>query len=481
MRELEAHSCLTEDQSGGIENLALPNREELDIGVDVGAMVDRPEVRAEANVVTPRITRYYQGRAVSAIKRTKEDIYLLLIHTPEGGEPGTLSVLNEPNASFDWFLPPSGNLYRCNDYYNFVAWQAGHWETNLRSIGIEQGDYAARSGQFGDAHYRRLAQLCAYLTESLNLNIRRTRDRTSYGFISHADVTPGQRTDPGAGFLWDKLLDYTVDYRQGRTPGGDTGESTPPASTLYRVIAGTFKARTGAIAWAAEVRRKGFETALVFEDGYFRVIAGSFREKAGAMQRVKALKVKNIDAYILPTEESGSGKVPSDKTNQALGYGLELLKNHPTYKWWHDGDDCRKPGFWGAASVAPPTNTVRDMFCAGLINLMLRRIGKNPPKNGGIYDGGTRAYMLGYRDVMVPFKLDECRRGDVAFRDFQTGGYSDQGHIGVCLGGADDPILQSFSNGYPGVEPGLNKDWTAKQSHDGWYYTYRIPREAIWG
>jgi hypothetical protein len=30
-------------------------------------------------------------------------------------------------------------------------------------------------------------------------------------------------------------------------------------------------------------------------------------------------------------------------------------------------------------------------------------------------------------------------------------------------------------------EPGLNNDFTIAQSHDGGYYTHRIPREAIWG
>lgn len=232
--ELPTKSCLTENQSGGLRGIALPDNPDVEYGIHVSEDItaEAERMMSAASVPAPAVTRYYQARAASRARRTKADIFLCLIHTPEGGESGTLSVLNGGRAGFDWFLPLSGNLYRCNDYYNYIAWQAGDWPVNQRSIGIEQGDYAARSGGFGDAHYHRLAKLCAYLAETLDLNIRRTRDKNSFGFISHADVTPGQRTDPGAGFLWDKLMDLTLDYRRGvdPKPGPD-----PEGKTLYRV------------------------------------------------------------------------------------------------------------------------------------------------------------------------------------------------------------------------------------------------------
>ena len=108
-------------------------------------------------------------------------------------------------------------------------------------------------------------------------------------------------------------------------------------------------------------------------------------------------------------------------------------------------------------------------------------LGKPVPKNGP-YPGGTRSFQINYRAKMVPFKLSEFRRGDVAFVDFQARGPNFEGHIGVMLGdGPDAKILQSFAWNCQDLEPGLNADYTLRQSHDGGYYTHRISREAIWG
>ena len=104
---------------------------------------------------------------------------------------------------------------------------------------------------------------------------------------------------------------------------------------------------------------------------------------------------------------------------------------------------------------------------------MLRAIDKPVPKNGA-YPGGTGAWLLTYRDALVPVKLSEVERGDVLFRPFRYAGPKDQGHWSVALGGADDLLLQSYLAG------GCDRKWTARQSHDGGYYIYRIPREAIW-
>ncbi len=401
-----------------------------------------------------------------AYDRAGTDIDTLVVHCAVGSFPGFMQYLQRtPDVSCHYGVARDGRIGQgVSEQYG--AFHAGtkHW--NLRSIGIEHEDHGncVKKPWMTEKQFAASTKLAAHLCEKYGIGPERV--------IPHRDVASDGRSCPGPYF---DLVAYRDHVSRLLSP------SKPPSKpVLYRVVAGTFKARRGANRRVSELKSKGFEAALVYEAGYFRVLAGSFKNRSGANRRVKALKAKNLEAYILPA--SLVPDAPKESSMQkAISYALELEKYKPVYKWWHEGDDCRKPGFWGAAGPAPPANTVKAMFCAGLINLMLRRIGNSPPKNGGIYDGGTRSYMLGYRNVMKPFKLSECRRGDVAFRDFQTGGYSDQGHIGLCLGGADDPILQSFSNGYPSVEPGLNKDWTLRESHAGWFYKWRIPREAIWG
>jgi hypothetical protein len=64
---------------------------------------------------------------------------------------------------------------------------------------------------------------------------------------------------------------------------------------------------------------------------------------------------------------------------------------------------------------------VKRVFCAGLGNLALRLIGKPVPKNPP-WNGGTGAWKIAYGSKMVPFRLDQCREGDVAFRPLNYAG-----------------------------------------------------------
>lgn len=176
--------------------------------------------------------------------------------------------------------------------------------------------------------------------------------------------------------------------------------------------------------------------------------------------------------------------VPSN-TEKALAYAISLLNRRPKIKYWcWDGGSLDRTvgGRPGCLDGPPPRiEQISQFFCADLTNLMLRHLGKPVPKNG-VYPGGTRAYKLAYQHAMIKFELHEMRRGDCAFVDYQERGDQFEGHIGVSLGdGPDAPFLQSFARNCQYLEPGLTADWTIRQSHDGGFYTHRIPREAIWG
>jgi len=217
VRALSAESCLLEDQSGLTEN----ERRPLSIEEAQASVVRMDTDVSVLGMGAPPIYRTYQARAATTRKRTNADINAIVLHTPEGGTPGTLSVLNGTGAGFDWFLPPSGELYKCNDYRNHIAWQAGDWPFNQRSIGIEQWDFAARMHLAPESHYDRLARLCAFLVEDLDLAIRAAKGYSDYGFIYHRVVTPGRRCDPDncgkSRFDMDQLLQKTSDLVKGRS------------------------------------------------------------------------------------------------------------------------------------------------------------------------------------------------------------------------------------------------------------------------
>ncbi len=187
---------------------------------------------AEA-VQQPPIHRVLQCRGASAMARGKHNVDSIVLHTPEGYVPGTLSVLSGTRAGFDFFLPPSGELYKCNDYTRFFSWHAGDLAYNRRAIGIEQWDFAANMPNAGDAHYQRLGRLCAYLVETLDLAVRHAKNYGEFGFIAHGTITPQSRWDPGK-FDYDKLLDIVSDLVKGK-PDPTKPEPEKPGDGLIRV------------------------------------------------------------------------------------------------------------------------------------------------------------------------------------------------------------------------------------------------------
>lgn len=218
----------------------------------------------------PPIKQVLQGRAATRRVRSNSDIRSIVIHTPEGGIAATLSVLEEHRASFDFYLPLNGDLYRCNDYRNYIAWQAGDWYYNQRSIGIEQGDYAAKSGEFPDDHYRRLASLVAYLIQTTSTPFRYVKNYGEDGIIDHRTITPNDRDDPGPTFKRQRLLDLVSGYLSGTEPSPwpSTGDMTWQAGqivALQGAIARQEASRTSSVIRQLEAGKiyatDGFTTA----------------------------------------------------------------------------------------------------------------------------------------------------------------------------------------------------------------------------
>lgn len=251
-----------------------------------------------------------QARAVSAVPRDPKDISHIVLHTPEGYEQGTLDVLNGTRAGFDYFLPLSGNLYNTNNWYRYIAWQAGdgiqrEQSYGYHSIGIEQGDFAANARGFGEAHYRRLAHLCAWLQSehlpSVQVRHETARGQSGGGYIYHRTVTPGLRTDPG-NFPMDDFLSLVSGFLR-----GSEHEPEPPSNTLHRVQSGAFGGAKNARRQGEKVKRQGFEYALIYENGLFKIQHGAFSSKTNATGLERALERKGFDAFVTSGKAEGGG------------------------------------------------------------------------------------------------------------------------------------------------------------------------------
>ena len=158
----------------------------------------------------------------------------------------------------------------------------------------------------------------------------------------------------------------------------------------------------------------------------------------------------------------------------ALDFGLSL-QGIP-YDYWKGGDNQTTAPMFAINGPVPDGSEITSANCAGLVNLIIRYIGKELPyKNDGI--GGTSAYAHYYRDVAVPFDImNSYPKGTLIIRDYRD--VNDQGHVAIILddNGKKALVLQSHVEGtfFESTTPGVNKQYTLEESHDGNYYELAV-------
>ncbi|HND34293.1 MAG TPA: N-acetylmuramoyl-L-alanine amidase, partial [Myxococcota bacterium] len=149
----------------------------------------------------------------SNYSRGSGDIDMVVIHTVQGSY----------SSCYNWFANCSAQasahyVVRSSDgditqmvSEGDVAWHAGHWDTNLRSVGIEHEGYIDDPGRwYTDAMYRASAALTLDIATRQGVAIDRSH------IIGHSEVPgcsggsgggSGCHTDPGSGWDWDYYMD----------------------------------------------------------------------------------------------------------------------------------------------------------------------------------------------------------------------------------------------------------------------------------
>ncbi|MEV0586292.1 N-acetylmuramoyl-L-alanine amidase [Nonomuraea sp. NPDC050310] len=139
----------------------------------------------------------------------------IIIHVTQGSYAGAISWFQNPSAQVSAHYVIRSNdgaitqMVRDKD----IAWHAGNWTYNTRSIGIEHEGWVSQASWFTDAMYRSSAALTAHLAN--RYGIPKTR---SY-IIGHNEVPGATHTDPGPHWDWNKYMGYV-------TGGGGTSWST---------------------------------------------------------------------------------------------------------------------------------------------------------------------------------------------------------------------------------------------------------------
>ncbi|MFN7146907.1 MAG: N-acetylmuramoyl-L-alanine amidase, partial [Myxococcota bacterium] len=196
--------------------------------------------------------------------RGSGDIDMVVVHTVQGSYAGCYSWFANPDssASAHYVVRSSDGQITQMVHEADVAWHAGHWDTNARSVGIEHEGYVSDPGTwYTDAMYERSAALVVDISARQGVPLDRSH------VIGHVEV-PGCssgsgggascHTDPGTGWDWDYYMELI---------NGETGTA---GGEIIGVVADS-DIYNGARLVGATVRiNETGATTTVASDGYYR-------------------------------------------------------------------------------------------------------------------------------------------------------------------------------------------------------------------
>ena len=141
--------------------------------------------------------------------RAPQSISKLVVHVTEGSFWGSVRWLKNPraHASSHYVVSRAGDIVQLV-HVSDIAWHAGNWGTNVKSVGIEHEGFTYGPNGFTDKQYRQSAKLAAWLAKRALMPIDRAH------IIGHHEV-PGPNggrggasghTDPGPRWNWTRYL-----------------------------------------------------------------------------------------------------------------------------------------------------------------------------------------------------------------------------------------------------------------------------------
>jgi N-acetyl-anhydromuramyl-L-alanine amidase AmpD len=134
-----------------------------------------------------------------------QSIDYIVIHDTEGAWDGVLTMVQDPTyVSWQYTLRSTDGHIAQHVKAKDVAWHAGNWYVNAKSIGLEHEGFLARpDAWYTEAMYRSSARLVAYLAKEYDIPLDRQH------ILGHdtvpgatASTIGGMHTDPGPYWDW---------------------------------------------------------------------------------------------------------------------------------------------------------------------------------------------------------------------------------------------------------------------------------------
>jgi N-acetyl-anhydromuramyl-L-alanine amidase AmpD len=126
-----------------------------------------------------------------------QQINYIIIHDTEGHWDGVLKLIQDPTyVSWNYTLRSSDGHVAQHVLAKDVAWHAGNWYVNAKSIGLEHEGFAAQGTWYTEAMYRSSAKLVRYLADKYRIPVDRAH------ILGHDNV-PGTVPSTVKGMHWD--------------------------------------------------------------------------------------------------------------------------------------------------------------------------------------------------------------------------------------------------------------------------------------
>jgi N-acetyl-anhydromuramyl-L-alanine amidase AmpD len=144
-------------------------------------------------------------------ERPASEIRFIVIHVSEGSFLGTVSWLRDPRAhsSANFVVSRTGHVRELVPLHD-IAWHAGNWAYNLRSVGIENEGYTDSPAGFTLPEYRASARIAAVIARRSLIPIDRRHIIGHYQVPDPNDPLQGggidNHTDPGKYWHWNLFM-----------------------------------------------------------------------------------------------------------------------------------------------------------------------------------------------------------------------------------------------------------------------------------
>lgn len=177
-----------------------------------------------------------------ADRPASQKIRYIVIHDTEGAWAGVLNLIQDPTyVSWHYTLRSTDGHIAQHVKTKDVAWHAGNWDVNARSVGLEhEGFLAQPDAWYTEAMYRASARLVRYLAARFDIPLDRQH------ILGHDNVPgpttstiPGMHTDPGPFWDWRHYFELLgAPIRADQNGGGGLVTIRPDYATNRPVYTG---------------------------------------------------------------------------------------------------------------------------------------------------------------------------------------------------------------------------------------------------